>query len=404
MNLAYRDIRHHLGRFVLTAVGIGLLLMVVMGMSGIYRGMVEDAVLLVERAAADLWVVQRDTHGPFAEVSRIPATVSDRVRVLPGVRSADNFVSFTVQRVLEDGRPLRAVIQGLDWPNDRGEWLPLLAGHAFSQAHYEIVVDRSLGLAVGESVRLGKDRYEVVGIARNMVSSGGDGMAFLTLRDAQSVQGDMVGESIRIERFARLGRADSLDLARTQPALTARALGPTASIPAIGPPTVSAVMVRTEAECDVGRLRATISSWPDVSVYTGDEQKAFLLEGNVDRARRQIGLFRVLLVLVSGIIMALIIYTLTLDKVHDIAILKLLGARNRVVFGLIAQQALLLGAIGYGVANLLGQWVFPRFPRRVLVSGSDLVMLAVAVAGISLFASLLGIWKAMRVEPGEVLA
>ena len=41
MNLAVRDIRHNLGRFVLTTVGIGLLLLMVMGMGGIYRGLFE---------------------------------------------------------------------------------------------------------------------------------------------------------------------------------------------------------------------------------------------------------------------------------------------------------------------------------------------------------------------------
>ena len=49
--------------------------------------------------------------------------------------------------------------------------------------------------------------------------------------------------------------------------------------------------------------------------------------------------------------MALIIYTLTLDKAHDIAMLKLIGARNRVIVGLILQQALLLGAVGYGIVH-----------------------------------------------------
>jgi len=72
--------------------------------------------------------------------------------------------------------------------------------------------------------------------------------------------------------------------------------------------------------------------------------------GKADRARRQLGLFRVILVVVSTIIMALIIYTLTLDKTHDIAMLKLMGARHRVIAGLILQQALLLGALGYGIA------------------------------------------------------
>ena len=45
--------------------------------------------------------------------------------------------------------------------------------------------------------------------------------------------------------------------------------------------------------------------------------------------------------------MALILYPLTLDKIHDIALLKLIGARNGVIIGLILQQALLMGALGY---------------------------------------------------------
>ena len=51
MNLASKDIRHNLGRFTLTTLGVGMLLMVVMGMGGIYRGIVEDATLLIDRIA-----------------------------------------------------------------------------------------------------------------------------------------------------------------------------------------------------------------------------------------------------------------------------------------------------------------------------------------------------------------
>ena len=54
MNLAVRDIRHNSGRFVFTTLGIGLLLMIVMGMGGIYRGLIYEATLLVDRVGADL--------------------------------------------------------------------------------------------------------------------------------------------------------------------------------------------------------------------------------------------------------------------------------------------------------------------------------------------------------------
>ena len=72
MNLALKDIRFKFGRFMLTTFGISLLLMVVMGMGGIYRGLIQEATLIIDRAGADIWVVQKDTKGPFAEVSKLP--------------------------------------------------------------------------------------------------------------------------------------------------------------------------------------------------------------------------------------------------------------------------------------------------------------------------------------------
>jgi putative ABC transport system permease protein len=102
--------------------------------------------------------------------------------------------------------------------------------------------------------------------------------------------------------------------------------------------------------------------------------------------------------------MALILYTLTMEKVHSIALLKLIGARNRVILAMILQQALLLGVIGYGLAYAIGQQLFPKFPRRVIVLLEDLMLLAVVVGVISMLSSLLGIWKALRVDPNEALS
>lgn len=153
MNLAIKDLRHNAGRFALTTLGLGLLLMIVLGMAGIYRGLVAEAILLVDRIGADLWLVQGNTRGPFAEISRVPSSLEYRVRAVPGVASARRFVSHTIQRQ-HRGRPLRMVVQGLSWPEDRGEWIPLVAGRSLNQAHYEMLADRTLGLALGEKITL----------------------------------------------------------------------------------------------------------------------------------------------------------------------------------------------------------------------------------------------------------
>jgi putative ABC transport system permease protein len=154
----------------------------------------------------------------------------------------------------------------------------------------------------------------------------------------------------------------------------------------------------------VERVAAIMSGWSDVSVFTQTGQRELLLKGSVEKIRRQIGLFRVLLTLIAAIIMALILYTLTLDKIHTIALLKLIGAPNTVILGMILQQALVLGVLGYGIAYAIGQRVFPMFPRRVILTEADLLQLAIIVLAISAASTLLGIWKALQVSPNEALS
>lgn len=403
MNLAVRDIRHNAGRFVFTTVGIGLLLMIVMGMGGIYRGLIHEATLLVDRIGADLWIVQGGTRGPFAEISRIPASLEDRALAVPGVARARRFVSHTIQRE-HRGKPLRLVVQGLSWPEDRGEWIPLTAGRPLRQAHYEMIADASLKLPLGEKIELGRDVYEVVGLTHGMVGTSGDGLAFFTVSDAQAIQFDVPGEAVRLEREARRGRVAATDIGRVQPQFLERAADLSRRIPALAKPQVGAVLVTLAPGADATAVRRTLDAWPDVTVHSAQEQKDLLLSGMVDKARRQLGLFRALLIVISTIIIALIIYTLTLDKIRDIALLKLIGARNGVIAGLILQQSLLMGAFGYALAWWLGRFAFPRFPRLVVIESRDLLALALIVLAISTVASLLGIWKAMRVEPNTVLA
>jgi putative ABC transport system permease protein len=377
MNLAALDIRHNLTRLALTAGGIGLLLMLVLGMSGIYGGLVYEASLLVDRVDADLWLVQRDTRGPFAEQSSIPANVENRALSVPGVVGARRFVFWTLQRQ-HAGRPLRSTLQGLAWPQDTGAWLPLVAGRPLGRAHYEMIADVSLGLSIGERIKLGKDFYQVVGLTKGMTSASGDGMVFVSLPDAQAIEFDEPGEAVRLRRNAHT--------------------------PPNPPATVSAVMIKLVPGADARTAINIIQGWPDLTAYTRAQERDFLVHGYVDSARRQLGLFRVVLVAVSIITMALILYTLTLDKTHDIAMLKLIGARDRVIVGLILQQALFLGAVGYGLALLLGDWLFPLFPRLVIVTPADYWLLAGTVLGISVISSLLGIWKALRVSPNTVLS
>ena len=165
-----------------------------------------------------------------------------------------------------------------------------------------------------------------------------------------------------------------------------------------------AVIVRLLPGEDPDAVKARLADWPEVTVWTEAEQRSLLLRGVVDRARQQIGLFRVLLSIVSAIIVALILYNMTVAKTHEIALLKLMGGRSRVVVGMILQQSLMLGGIGYAMALTVGYFAFPHFPRRVVITSSELAGLLVLVVVVSVVASLAGIVRALRIPPTIVLA
>jgi len=97
ISLAGRDILHSWGKFVFTGVGLGLLIGVTLVMAGVYRGMVDDGKALLDNSGADLWVVQRDTLGPYAESSSISDDLYRTVLAMPGVAEAANVTYLTMQ-------------------------------------------------------------------------------------------------------------------------------------------------------------------------------------------------------------------------------------------------------------------------------------------------------------------
>ncbi|MBP9946433.1 MAG: ABC transporter permease, partial [Vicinamibacteria bacterium] len=90
INLAARDILHAWGKFVFTGFGLGLLIGVTLTMAGVYRGMVDDAKVLLDNSGADLWVVQQDTLGPYAESSSIYDDTYRGIRGMSGVARVAN--------------------------------------------------------------------------------------------------------------------------------------------------------------------------------------------------------------------------------------------------------------------------------------------------------------------------
>lgn len=380
MNLALADIRHKLGRFLLTCVGLGLLMGVALSMVGIYQGVVAEALALSRALDADLWVVESGTRGPFAEASRLPGDVRAMVRRLPGVAEAGGITLRIAEAEAPQGR-VRMQLIGYE-PGLPGGPSAIAQGRGLGGARYEMVADRRAGLIPGATVLLGGDRYRVVGTTSGLVSSGGDPLGFIHLRDSQELQFKLAPPAAR--RAAAAG---------------AQAGGAQAG----GTDTVNAVIARLHPGADAAAVAGVVRRWKHLTALTDAEQSDLLTRSLVQRARMQLGLFTVVLLFVSAVIISLIIYTMTMDKLREIATLKLIGAPDRTIVGLVLQQTLLLGGAGYLAAIA---WVFAVrdvFPRTVALGVAEVVAMAGVIGAICLLASVLSIRAALRIEPQQAL-
>src|SRR4030042_3282117 len=113
INLARRDIVHHLKSDLLTGLGLGLLIGVTLTMAGVYRRMVDDAKVLLHAVDADVWVVQQNTLGPFAEPSSVPDDLYRALLSLEGVAQTGHVAYLTMQ-VSHQGKTQRVMVAGYE--------------------------------------------------------------------------------------------------------------------------------------------------------------------------------------------------------------------------------------------------------------------------------------------------
>ncbi len=377
VNLALKDIRHNLGRFLLTCLGLSLLLGIVLAMVGIYRGLVVESLGLVRAAGAQIWIVEGDTRGPFAEASHLPGGTLTMIAAQWGVAAA-GAVSYQNVEAQHNGRIKRLLVVGAQIARP-GEASALIAGRPIMRSRYEAIADLGAELGLGEQIKLGRSTFTIVGLTKNLVGSGGDPVLFIALRDAQKLQFELSPAEVRRASASSPGATSTTD-------------------------TVNAVLVRLLPGVNPDEFAKRISRWKHLGALTQDDQENVVARSVIDRARRQIGLFTTLLLIVSSVIIGLIIYTMTVDKKKSIATLKLIGAPDRRIVGLIVQQALAIGIISFLIGAAMINAGHSYFPRRVILDFEDAGILFGVLLIVCLLGSAFGVRTALKIDPASALA
>ena len=401
INLAARDIGHNWAKFLLTGIGLGLLIGVTLTMAGVFRGMVDDAQALLTNSGADLWIVQKDTQGPYAESSSLKDDVVRSVAGMPGVSKAANITYFTMQvsaLKTKGFKEIRSMVVGIEpgMPNLPGQPTHLVDGRHLNQSHYEAVVDLKTGFRLGDQLQIRRHAYEVVGVTQRMVSSGGDPMVFIPLKDAQEAQFLKDSDAIVNDRLRT-----SLNPSFNRP--TVPGLLESVQNLQTSSRNVNAVLVRVMPGWDARLVAEPIRRWKHLAVYTRADMEEILVKKLIATSAKQIGMFLVILAIVSAAIVAFIIYTMTLGKIREIAVLKLIGTQNLTIAWMILQQALGLGVIGFVVGKVSATIWAPIFPKFVLLLNQDAILGFALTMLICALASTLAIRAALSVDPAQAI-
>ncbi|MFH1859728.1 MAG: ABC transporter permease [bacterium] len=399
MNIVFKEIKFHKIRFFLASTGIGLLIMMVISMDAIYKGMMRDAICYIKATEANIWVCQKNKRGPFVDSSMMPADVVNKISSIQGVREA-NPIIYRVFTTRVKHEVKRFGIIGYDLDKGGGP-LQLIEGRKIVRDRKEIVVDELLGLKIGQKVPIRDDLFEIVGITKGMCFTADIPLVFISLRDAQNTLLKKDFEKNKKDRKQKQfvlieGFKKFMPFISPEAEKEIQGLASNSNM-------INAVFVTLSPGYDPYEMARKIIRWEELSALTQGKEIELILNTVMKGAKEQMGMFRTMLIVAAGVIVAMILFASTVENTKEIAILKVIGIPNSTIVGMIIQQAALIGIIGNIVGFILIFLMKSEFPMPLSICFEDVAALFTTIIIVCIVSSLLGVTRALKIDPMAAL-
>lgn len=293
--LARRNLFQDRRRAALAVGGVGVSLVLVLVLQGIFAGAMRQVTRYLDRLPAAVIVSQPGVTTMHMSSSAIPVDTAERVARQPGVAWAEAIRFTTGVLTGPDGTRQLSYVIGFDTSTSRSGPRRLTAGAP--PQHGEGVLDElgadQLGVTVGDRIEVGGTPLMISGLSEGGTSITNTAL-FIRLDDMAAVQPDAV----------------SYVLAGAEPGINARVLRDQLD-GALAPLTVQTRDQFSRAEA---RIVADMSA-------------------DVMRIMNLVGLG------IALVVIGLALFTLTLAKLREYGVVKAIGARPRRLFAIIASQA-----------------------------------------------------------------
>lgn len=362
MRIALRNLLQNKTRLGLSIGGVALAVMLTLLLNGFLAGMYAQISAYLENAPGSIVIAQDGVSNLLGATSLLPAGTAVAVKSEGAGNVVPILSQFIILELHEKKQP--AYLIGYDPKIGGGPWR--IAAGREPRNEREVVFDRILAqrhnIALGQTIEIMDRNFTIVGLSD--------------------------GTSSWMTSFIFVRKVAAENLLRARDAASFLLVTP--------PPRFS------DAEM-VSRLRrvARVEVLPKQQVMANDIQ----LFGKFFSAPIQ--LMVTIAFFVGTLIVGLVIYTATVERQHEYGVLKAIGAKNGMLYRIVAGQALVAAGLGsiigiaatYGAAQFIMS-IYPQFlvllePRAVLQS----LIIGVAMA---MLAALFPARVIARLAPAEV--
>lgn len=185
MTIAVKNLIAERTRFVLSVLGVGFAVLLVLVMAGIFVGTTNQVTTYIDHSRGAVWVTQPGVTQMFKSVSWLPADDRDRLMQLPEVKSADPILGQPSDFV-HSGTHTAYFLVGYDTTTGVGGPWSLSQGRTVNRSG-EVVLDRVLArknnIRIGDNVQIIDEHFTVVGLS-NQTAAVTNYYSFLSLSDA----------------------------------------------------------------------------------------------------------------------------------------------------------------------------------------------------------------------------
>jgi putative ABC transport system permease protein len=362
VSIAREILLHDKLRLAITVVSLGFTIVMMVYDMGMFFGVTGDSVNMIDRAHADLWVSEEE-QAHFGAASLVPDTMLRWAQRLDGINQACAVDHSIANLKIASTRQVEVL--GIDPACSLFQPWQVVEGDVEGLRRRDTIIIDDLALRGINHAQLG-DTVELNGREMRIVAVTHDNKSFsypyvyVSLRTFESVVGTLDHYSF--------------------------------------------VAVQVEPGADQDRIiRQLTNASSDVTISGTREFRIATMTALIAQGVGMVFVVIFVGVLVGMLIITLTMYTATMERLREFAILKALGATRWTIWAIVLEQAIIETVVGFGLglAASLGvdrfveamSGIRGRFPIPMIV-GCFVMMVALAILG-----SLISIRKATSVDP-----